>query len=182
VQLPRLYLAWQTPKLFAPGDAALDVLGQILSDGKSARLVKRMVMDERTAQGVSAGQMSQALASMFLVVATPRPGVPVEKLERTIDAELDRLAKAPPSREELERAKNKLEAGAVFSLEPVGGFGGRAATLANYQLRAGDPGYLDDDLARYRAVTAEDVSAAARDWLRKDRRVVLTVTPKGGAR
>jgi zinc protease len=181
VQLPRLYVAWQTPRLFAPGDAALDVLGQILSDGKSARLVKRMVMDERTAQGVSAGQMSQALASMFLVVATPRPGVPVETLERTLDEELARLAKAPPAREELERAKNKLESGAVFSLEPVGGFGGRAATLANYQLRAGDPGYLDDDLARYRAITGEDVSAAAREFLRKDRRVVLTVTPRAEA-
>jgi len=180
VQLPRVYMAWQTPKLFAPGDAALDVLGQILSDGKSARLVSRMVMDERTAQGVSAGQMSQALASMFLVVATPKPGIPVERLERTIDEELARIAAAPPTREELERAKNKLEAGAVFSLEPVGGFGGRAATLANYQLRAGDPGYLDDDLARYRAVTSADVSAAAREFLPKDRRVVLTVVPRPG--
>jgi zinc protease len=180
VQLPRLYIAWQTPKLFAPGDAALDVLGQILSDGKSARLVARMVMEERTAQGVSAGQMSQALASMFLVVATPKPGIPVARLEATIDEELARLAAAPPTREELERAKNKLEAGAIFSLEPVGGFGGRAATLANYQLRAGDPGYLDDDLARYRTVTAADVSAAARQFLAKDRRVVLTVLPRPG--
>jgi len=181
VQLPRLYVAWQTPKLFAPGDAALDVLGQILSDGKSARLVKRMVMDERTAQGVSAGQSSQALASMFLVVATPRPGIPIARLEATLDEELERLSKAPPTAEELERAKNKLESGAVFSLEPVGGFGGRAATLANYQLRAGDPGYLVQDIARYRAIAGEDVSAAAREYLRRDRRVVLTVVPKPAA-
>ncbi|HVI96175.1 MAG TPA: insulinase family protein, partial [Anaeromyxobacter sp.] len=74
---------------------------------------------------------------------------------------------------------NKVESGAIFSLEPVGGFGGRAATLADYYLRAGDPGFLPKDLARYRAVTPADVSAAARTWLRKDARVVLTVVPGG---
>jgi zinc protease len=178
VQLPRLYVAWQTPKVFAPGDAALDLVGQILSDGKSARLVKRLVMDERIAQDVSAGQMSQALGSMFLVVATPKPGVPLERLEKEIDEEIARLAAAPPTDEELQRAKNKLEAGAIFGLEPVGGFGGRAATLAGYYLRAGDPGYLDEDLARYRRATAADVSDAARRFLRKDARVVLTVLPR----
>jgi len=180
VQLPRLYVAWQTPRLFAPGDAALDLLGQILSDGKSARLVKRLVMEERIAQDVSAGQMSQALASSFLVVATPKPGVGLERLEKEIDEELARLAATPPSEAELARAKNKIEAGAIFGLEPVGGFGGRAATLAGYTLRTGDPGYLGEDLARYRRATTEDVSEAARRYLRKDARVVLTVTPRAG--
>ncbi len=181
VQLPRVYVAWQTPKELAPGDAALDLVGQVLTDGKSARLVKRLVMDERIAQDVMAGQMSQELASTFLVVATPKPGVPVDRLEKEIDEELARLAANPPTDEELQRAKNKIEAGAIFGLEPVGGFGGRAATLANYYLRTGDPGVLEKDLARYRAVTAADVSAAARTWLRKDARVVLTVTPRPAA-
>jgi zinc protease len=178
VQLPRLYIAWQTPPVFAPGDAALDLAGQVLSDGKSARLVKRLVMDERIAQDVSAGQSSQALGSMFLVVATPKPGVTLDRLEREIDEELERLARAPPSPEELARAKNKIEAGAIFGLEPVGGFGGRAATLAGYYLRTGDPGYLDRDLERYRKATAADVSEAVRTYLRKDARVVLTVVPR----
>ncbi len=181
VQLPRLYMAWQTPKLFADGDAALGVAGQVLSEGKSARLVKRLVMDERIAQSVSAGQMPQALAGMFLVVATPKPGISLERLEKEIDEEIARLAAEPPSAEELQRAKNVIESGAIFSLEPVGGFGGRAATLADYYLRAGDPGYLAADLARYRALTREDVSAATRRFLRKDARVVLTVTPSAGA-
>ncbi|BDG03630.1 M16 family metallopeptidase [Anaeromyxobacter oryzae] len=181
VQLPRLYVAWQTPKVFAAGDAALDLLGQILTDGKSARLVKRLVMEEQIAQSVSAGQSSQALAGMFLVVATPKPGVPLDRLEREIDEEIARIAKEPPTAVELERAKNKIEAGAVFGLEPVGGFGGRAATLANYFLRAGDPGFLEKDLERYRFATAADVSEAARTFLRKDARVVLNVVPKTGA-
>jgi zinc protease len=174
-------MAWQTPKLFAEGDAALGVAGQVLSEGKSARLVKRLVMDERIAQSVSAGQMPQALAGMFLVVATPKPGISLERLEKEIDEEIARLAAEPPSAEELQRAKNVIESGAIFSLEPVGGFGGRAATLADYYLRAGDPGYLAADLARYRVLTREDVSGATRRFLRKDARVVLTVTPSAGA-
>jgi zinc protease len=182
VQLPRLYIAWQTPKVFSAGDAALDLAGQVLADGKSARLVKRLVMDERIAQDVSAGQYSQTLGSMFLVTATPKPGVSLEQLEKEIDEELARLAASPPGAEELERAKNKIEAGAIFGLEPVGGFGGRAATLASYYLRTGDPGYLDEDLARYRSSSGDDVSAAVRSFLRKDARVVLQVLPRDGAR
>ncbi len=181
VQLPRLYLAWQTPKAFAPGDAALDLLASILTDGKSARLTRRLVMDERIAQGISAMQASQALAGMFMVVATPKPGVPLARLEKEIDEELARIAATPPGAEELQRAKNKIEAGAVFGLEPLGGFGGRAATLASYYVRTGDAGYLEQDLARYRAATAADVSEAARRFLRKDARVVLTVTPRAPA-
>ncbi len=181
VQLPRLYLAWQAPKVFAPGDAALDLLASVLSDGKSARLVKRLVMEEQIAQGVSAMQASQALAGMFMVVATPKPGVPLARLEKEIDEELSRIAAEPPTAEELQRAKNKIEASAVFGLEPLGGFGGRAASLAAYYVRTGDPGYLEQDLARYRSATAADVSEAARRFLRKDARVVLTVNPRAPA-
>jgi zinc protease len=177
VQLPRLYVAWQTPKVFADGDAALDMAGAILSDGKSARLVKRLVMDERIAQSVSASQFSQALASQFLVVATPKPGQKPEALLARIDQEIARLAARAPSDEELQRAKNKAESGMIFGLEPLGGFGGRAGTLNHYYLLTGDPGYFAKDLARYRAVTPADVQQAVQRYLRKDARVVLTVVP-----
>ncbi len=178
VQLPRLYIAWQTPKVFAPGDAALDMLGQVLTDGKSARLVKRMVMDEQIAQQVMAGQESQALAGMFVLVATPKPGQSLARLEKEIDEELAKIAREAPNQGELERARNKIEAEAIFALEPVGGFSGRAAVLNSYYLRTGDPGYFPKDLARYRAVTAEDLRAAAAQYLRKDARVVLEVVPR----
>jgi len=178
VELPRLYVAWQTPKVFAEGDAALDMLGSVLSEGKSARLVRRMVMDERIAQNVSAGQSSQDLASMFVVVATPKPGQSVDRLLAEIDEEIDKLKKEPPTQGELERAVNKTESGAIFSLEPVGGFGGRAASLNRYYFETGDPGYFPKDIGRYRNVKPEEVRDAAAKWLRKDARVVLTVMPR----
>ncbi|HET7754562.1 MAG TPA: pitrilysin family protein [Anaeromyxobacteraceae bacterium] len=180
VQLPRLYVAWQTPKVFSEPDAALDFAADVLSTGKSARLVNRLVMDERIAQAVSAGQMSQELGSMFVVSATPKPGQSPEKLLAEIDEELARLAKTPPTAAELTRAKNRTEAAMIFGLEPVGGFGGRAATLNTYYLLTGDPGFLPKDLARYRGVTADQVRDAVAKYLRKDARVVLTVMPRAG--
>ena len=181
VELPRLYVAWQTPKALAPGDAALDMLASVLSDGKSARLVRRLVMDERIAQNVSATQMSERLASSFLVVATPKPGQGIDRLLAEIDEEIGKLQKEVPTAGELERAVNKVESTAVFALEPVGGFGGRAAILNHYYFAAGDPGFFAKDIARYRQVKPEDVRDAAARWLRKDARVVMTVMPRGGA-
>ena len=57
-----------------PGDAALDVVGDVLAGGKNSRLYKRLVYDLQIAQSVAAGQNSQALSSYFIVQATPRPG------------------------------------------------------------------------------------------------------------
>jgi zinc protease len=178
VQLPRLYLAWQTPRAYASGDAALDLLGDILANGKSSRLQKRLVMEERIAQNVMAGQQSQELAGMFIVIVTPKPGTRIEKLRAVVDEELARIAQDGPTAEELQRAKNRVEAQVIFSLEPVGGFGGRAAHLNSYYWERGDPGYLGKDLERYRAVTPSDVRTAAATWLANTRRVALTVVPR----
>ncbi|HEY7725175.1 MAG TPA: pitrilysin family protein [Anaeromyxobacteraceae bacterium] len=178
VQLPRLHVAWQTPAAYAEGDAALDLLGEVLATGKSSRLQRRLVMEERVAQDVWAGQNGQRLAGSFVVVATPKPGVDPERILGEVDEEIARIAREPPAAAEIQRALNRIESSAVFALEPVGGFGGRAAALNRYFLDTGDPGYLPRDLARYRAVTPEAVSAAAARWL-GPARVVLTVLPRG---
>lgn len=178
VDLPRLYVAWQTPKMFADGDAALDMLASILADGKSARLVKRMVMEERIAQSVTASQSSQQLGSTFGIVATPKPGKSVDRLLSEIDKQIEKLKKTAPSAIELRRAVNMMESHAIFGLEPVGGFGGRAASLNRYYFATGDPGYFGKDIGRYRRLVPEDIRKAAAKWLKKDARVVLTVVPR----
>ena len=66
VQLPRLYLVWVSPALYAPGDAELDVVASILAGGKNSRLYKRLVYDMQVAQNVVA----------FQVVEWPRLAIP----------------------------------------------------------------------------------------------------------
>jgi zinc protease len=181
VQLPRLFVAWQAPAGYEPGDVELELAADLLASGKSSRLVRRLVMEERSAQTVWASQNGQRLAGEFMVVATPKPGQDPEALLRAIDEELERLGRGGPSEEELGRAKARVETAAVFAIEPVGGFGGRAAMLNRYWFETGDPGYLPRDLARMRAVTPEGVRAAVARFLRRDVRVVLTVWPRGQA-
>ncbi len=179
VQLPRLYMAWLTPASYAPGDASLDIVADVLAGGKNSRLYKRLVYDMQIAQNVSAFQNSQALSSYFVIRATPQPGHTVDELQKVIDEEIAKLQNEPPTAHEVQRAINQFEASFYNRLERVGGFGGKADQLNHYYTGTGDPDWFNEDLARYRAISPTDVQAAAQAFLPRDRRVELTVVPEG---
>lgn len=178
VQLARLYLGWLTPAAFRPGDAALDVIASLLSGGKNSRLYKRLVYEMQIAQDVQAYQQSQALGSTFMVVATARPGKSLDEIEQVIDEEIDRLAAAPPEGREMARVMNQIEATFLRRAERVGGFYGKADQLNSYYTATGTPDFFEEDLARYRALDATDISSAVASFLPRGRRVELTVLPK----
>jgi len=178
VQLPRLYLAWLTPRHLAPGDATLDVVADILAGGKNSRLYKRLVYDMQIAQDVSAFQASASLSSSFMIIATARPGHTAEELQKVIDEEIAKLQNEPPTAHELERSLNQIEASFYNRLERVGGFGGKGDQLNAYYTETGDPDWFNEDLARYRALSASDIGAAAAEFLPLDRRVELTIVPE----
>jgi zinc protease len=178
VQLPRLYLGWLTPRTYAPGDAALDLVSSVLTGGKNSRLYKRLVYDMQAAQDVSAFQQSGALGSSFLVIATARPGHTIEEIQKVIDEEIDRLRREPPDAREVERAINQITASFYRRMERVGGFGGKADQLNAYFAAGGGPDYFAEDLARYTSLSPTDVQAAVVRWLAPDRRVELIVEPE----
>jgi len=178
VSLPRLYLGWLTPRHFAPGDATLDLVASVLSDGKNSRLYKRLVYDDQIAQDVSAFQSSGALGSSFLIVATARRGHTAEELQKAIDEEIDKLRRAPPDAREVQRALNQVEASFYRAMERVGGFGGKADQLNAYYFAGGGPDFFAEDLARYASLTPGDVQAAVVKWLPSDRRIELVVLPE----
>jgi zinc protease len=178
VQLPRLYLAWHTPAVYDPGDAAMDVAASLLTGGKNARLYRRLVYDLQIAQDVSAFQQSQALGSVFLVVATARPGQTLDKLQAVIDEELEKLRTDLADEREMARTLNQIEANFYRGMERVGGFGGKADQLNAYYTRTGMPDYFQEDLARYRALSADDVRSAVRRYLPRNQRVELSVVPE----
>jgi zinc protease len=185
VQLPRLYLDWLTPSAYSPGDAELDVVSQILAGGKNSRLYKRLVYDLQIAQDVSATQQSQQLGSQFEVVVTARPlaaGATVasiiDRINGIVDEEIARLQQAPPEQRELERALNQVESSFYDRMEQVEGFSGIGDQLNAYYTATGNPDYFNEDLSRYRALGASDITAAALRWLPLTRRVELVVEPK----
>jgi zinc protease len=179
VTLPRLYLAWLTPRFYAPGDSALDVTSSVLTGGKNSRLYKRLVYDMQIAQDVSAFQQSGALGSSFLIVATARSGHTAAELQKVIDEELDRLRRDGPTPREVQRAINQMEASFYERMERIGSFGGKADQLNAYAFAGGSPDYFAEDLARYTSLTPADVQSAALQWLPADRRVELVVEPEG---
>jgi len=179
VQLPRLYMCWLTPAIFTPGDAEMDAVGGVLAGGKNARLYKRLVYDMQIAQDVFAFQGSGALSSQFCIVSTARAGHGLAELESVIQEEIVRLRGEPPTDRELERYVNQTEASFLDRLERIGSFGGKADQLNAYYWRTGDPDYFAEDLARYKALAPDDISAAVRARLKDDGRVILSVVPQG---
>jgi zinc protease len=188
VQLPRLYLSWLTPAFFTVGDAELDVVSHVLAGGKNSRLYKRLVYELQIAQDVSAFQASAALQSMFQIVVTARPAegatatAVLDKIRAIVDEEIARLQKDGPEAREVTRAINQIEASFLDSMERVGGFGGKGDRLNSYFFASGNPDYFNEDLARYRALSPDDVRAAVVFWLPRDRRVELNVEPDSPAK
>jgi zinc protease len=181
VELPRLYLAWVTPELYAEDDADLDLLADILAGGKASRLYRRLVYEERIATEVAAYQNSREAGGYFQAVATAVPGVGLDVVERVLREELDRFEQEGPTGDELARAVALMESGFLSRLEHVGGFGGKSDQLNSYNVQIGDPGYFAKDLSRYRQASHESVRAAAARHLRPADAVAISVVPMGRA-
>jgi zinc protease len=179
VELPRLYMAWLSPAMFEEGDAELDLLGDLLANGKTSRLYRTLVYERRLALDVSAFQRSQEIAGSFFLVATAAPGVSLTDITGYIDAELQRLIGEGPSPAEMERARAQVEAHFMYRLQAVGGFGGKSDQLNAYNVLRGDPGFFSTDLSRYLEATTVGVQGAAARVLAFDRRVILSVVPAG---
>jgi zinc protease len=178
VELPRLYLAWLSPAMFAEYDAEVDLLGDLLANGKASRLYRTLVYEKRLALDVSAYQNSRELGSLFLLVATAAPGRALADVAAVIDAELQQLKAVGPSEPEMERGRAQIEAHFVYRLQTVGGFGGKSDQLNAYNVLRGRPDFLSADLARYRDATASGVCDAANRFLGFDERVALSVVPR----
>jgi zinc protease len=179
VELPRLYMAWHSPAMFAAGDAEMDLLGDLLANGKTSRLYKTLVYDLRIALDVSGFQSSREIGSFFLLVATAAPGHTLTEIAARIDEEVQRVVDEGPSVDEMERALAQAEAHFMYRLQTVGGFGGKSDQLNAYNVMRGNPGFFTDDLNRYRTATSQSIQEAARRYLRLDRRVVLSAIPRG---
>jgi predicted Zn-dependent peptidase len=175
VELPKIVMAWQSPKHFAPGDAELDLVASVLASGKASRLYHALVYEQKLAQSVEAVEESGTIASRFIVSVLARPGVPLDKLEAAIDKELAKIRATKVTPEELTRAENGVETGFVARLQSVRG---RASLLNDYQTELGDPGYTQKDLDRYRHATADALLATAARVLLPNARVILRVVPR----
>ncbi len=181
VELDRGYRLWPTVPHFAPDDAALALLADVLARGKASRLYRTLVIERQIAQDVTAYQGGRELAGSFGVVTTVRPGHSVAEADAIVDAAVADLAAHGPTPDELERARTARAAAFLYSLDNVGGFGGVADRLNAYNTYLGDPSRFRQDLDRFRAVTPGAIAAAARTYLEGRPAVSLTVRGRATA-
>ena len=179
IELPRVYMAWLTPPIFKPGDADADIAANILGGGKSSRLYKKLVYEQQIAQNVRASQQSLILGSMFNIEVTARPGHTLEEIESGDQRGARALRSEGPDAQEIERARNTIETQIIDGLETLGGFGGVADRLNSYNHYLGNPGYLQQDILRYRQVTAASVKDFA-DTVPAERLIAWSCTAVPG--
>ncbi|WP_278377270.1 M16 family metallopeptidase [Sphingobium yanoikuyae] len=165
VAATRLYRNWIVPGVNSPDLQQLDLALSVFGGLGSSRLDNILVRDEKVAVAVKASIQPFEKLSMVEITVDVKPGQDPVAVGKRLDALLaDYLAKGPSADEVLRAATQQLS-GTIGGLEKVGGFSGKAVTLAEGAVYSNDPGKYKKDLAIYAAATPASVSAAARQWL-----------------
>jgi zinc protease len=177
-QLPRFELVWNGLRPYSDDEAPTDVLMDILAGDRTSRLYRSMVLDKQVASSVEASNLPLQLGGWIQISATARPGHSNHELRALIQAAIDDVKRNGVTAEELERAKMKIIAGKVRSMERVAA---RADVMNEYEMMLDDPGYMPRDMARYRACALQSVQDVARRLLPDDKRIELEIEPAQAA-
>ena len=176
-EVPRLILAWKGVRQYTDEEPAGEVLADVLGSGRTSRLYKALVFDKQLASGVNASNNTLGLAGWFQITVTAAHGHGLDEIRPVVTQILLDLQQHGATPQEVERAKRNIIASRLRTVERIGGFGGKADLLNNYQVFLGDPGYLPRDIARYRAVTPASVQAFANKILVPAESIELDVVP-----
>ena len=161
----RIYMVWNVPPGTSRDAQMLDLVGDVLTSGKTSRLYKRLVYDEQIATSVGVFVDTREIGSQFIVITTARPDADLAEVERGVDEEIARLIRTGPTPAELQRVKTQARAGFIRGVERIGGFGGKSDVLAQGEVYAGDPGFYKTRQAWIAGATAQDLRGAAERWL-----------------
>jgi len=175
-RLPALTMNWPTVERFHPDEYALDVLGQLLTSGRSTPFYKVVVEEDELAPNVSARHGTQELAGRFTLQATAYAGTDLDDLRASFDRAFERFEQEGVIPSELERIKAGTETNFYARLSSALG---KANLLADYAIFANDPGYADTDLERTLGVTAEDVMRVYETYVQNQPFVATSFVPRG---
>lgn len=177
-ELPALAIGYRSVSAKNRDLFALDVLQMILGRGESSRLYRTLVYREQAAVSVSASFPWMLDPGLFTIYVTLKPEATHEQVEELIGREIERLKTEPVAEQELRKAKNILQAGWVRDLETNSG---KADRIGNYELLFGDWSALSGTLARYEAVTADDLLRVANACFPDRGRNVILMKPEVGS-
>ena len=174
IQIPLKLYAYRTPAMTDKDSFTIDLLSNILTDGKSARLYKKMIDEHQTALQVLAFSDAQEDYGVYIMGALPMDGVSLEILAQEMDEEITRLQTELISEREYEKLQNQIEANFVAQNSHMEGI---ALSLADNYTFYKDTNLINKAIDHYRAITREDIREAARKYLDKNQRLDLNYLP-----
>jgi zinc protease len=173
-ELPYIMSVYKVPNITDKDGFALDVLGSVLSDGKSSRMYRSLVYEKQIAVSAWAGYEGLTRNPfLFFIGATAAQGKKIEDVESALLDEIGKIKETPPSDLEVQRAKNQVEASFIMQQDSIYM---QARTIGTFEMTVGWR-FIDAYLEGIRKVTAEDVSRVARKYLVNDRKTTGILIP-----
>ena len=175
VQLPGVILGYHIPKQGTPDYYAVQLLTQLLSQGKSSRFEKEIVDKQEKAAQVAAFDLGNEEPGLAIMLGIANMGVKPEDLEKSMLAEIEKIKTAGVTDEEFKKLQNQAESDFVSqNTKDIG----VATNLATYYTFRGDANLINTELDLYKKVTKADIQRVATKYLTKENRLVVYYLPK----
>ncbi|HJU41424.1 MAG TPA: pitrilysin family protein [Vicinamibacterales bacterium] len=175
-RLPRVDIVFKVPPRLTPDDNAVQVLGTVLSSGRSSRLYQQVIREQQLSPNIFAGRDGAIGPGLFRVSAPVSPGKTPEATEKAILAEIEKLKTASVEQWEIDKARANAKRGVVSGLTSSLQ---RSIQLAEFAAEFGDPALINRRVERITSVTPADVQRIARNYFTAENRTVVITVPKG---
>ena len=175
IQIPAVFTVYRTPAMTTRDARVLDMISSILSDGKSSRLYKKLVDDEKKAMQVAAFNYSLEEYGAYIVLALPVGENTLDDLVNEMDEEIVKIQTELISDNDLQKLRNKFENKFVNSNASVEGV---ANSLARYYMLYDDVNLINTEIEIYNSITKEEIREIAKKYLNPSQRLVLDYLPK----
>ena len=175
IQIPAKAFLYRTPSMKNRDSYVLQYISAVLTGGKSSRMFKRMVDDEKLALQVLAFNQPQEDYGKYLMISLPVGDTSLEKLMSTMDEEIEKIKSELISEREYEKVKNQFEVQFIQSNTRIEGI---ANSLARSHMLYGDINVVNDQINIYRSITREEIKEVANKYLNKNQRVEVDYLPK----
>ncbi|WP_394371775.1 M16 family metallopeptidase [Salegentibacter tibetensis] len=175
IQIPAKLFVYRTPSMKEKDAYILDMISSILTDGRSSRMYKKMVDEDKTALQVLAFPRSQEDYGTYVMGALALGETPLDTLAASMDEEIAKLQNELISEKEYQKLQNKFENRFVNSNSSIQGI---ASSLATYNVLYGNTDLINEEIEIYRDITREDIKRVANEYLNENQRLELDYLPE----
>lgn len=175
IQVPAAIFAYRTPGFKARDAYVLEMISSYLSDGKSSKLYKKMVDDQKQALQVGASNIGQEDYGMYTVYALPVGGTNLDTLMEEMEEEIAKVREELISERDYEKLQNNFENQFVNANSSIAGIAG---SLATYYMLYGDTNLINDQIEIYRSISREEIQKVANTYLNPSQRLELKYLPQ----